>query len=165
MADALATATRINEYVSMYLSILCLLLLLQLQLQSRVFLFVCLFRSSTVHYQHQQYQHVLYQHLCHHDILPPSATGTPQQQLQLQPERDPAMVAMAIVARIQQHSSKLRTGNGIADQQAISFHHHGHTGERREERYAGNAEKGREGHVTDAERGGTCGWIERKDVV
>ena len=160
-----ATAARINEYVSIYISILCLLLLLlQLQSQSNAVLFVCFFRSSTVFYQQQQCQHVLYQPICHHDVLspskynmnitatittgtrsdngngngnremqttqqriadrdqqqsfsivnnidtssikslantsfPPSATGTPQQQLQLQLQRNPTMVAMEIVTR------------------------------------------------------------------
>ena len=69
---------------------------------------VCLL-SPKVLYQHQQHQHVLYQHLCHHNVISPSATGTPQQQ---QSERDLTMaITMAIVTRRQQHSIGMRTGN------------------------------------------------------
>ena len=45
---------------------------------------LCLFPPTVLYHQQR------YQHLCHHDVLPPSATGTPQL---LQPERDPTMAA------------------------------------------------------------------------
>ena len=41
-------------------------------------------------------------------------------------------LVLAIMARRQQHSRKMRTGNGIADQQATSLHEHEHVGECRD---------------------------------
>ena len=56
----------IDEYVSIYLFILCLL---PLQLQSNL---LSLFVLPNSFYHYQRCQHVLYQHLRHHDVLPPS---------------------------------------------------------------------------------------------
>ena len=103
-----ATAARIDEYVSTFLSILCFIWLIycfnySYSLTRRV----CLFRSSTVHYQHQQCQHVLSQHLCHHDALPSKATGTAAATT----TRTQSDNGDTIVTRRQQHRSRTRTGN------------------------------------------------------
>ena len=59
----------------------------------------------------------------------PSLQVQPEQQQQLQPERDPIMaMEMEIMTCRQQHSC-IRARTRIADQQVTPLHHHGHTDE------------------------------------
>ena len=100
-----ATAATINEYVSIYLLFGSIASIASLTVYlTHVCLFVSLnspLPASTMSTRPSS--------------TPPSATGTPQQQLQ--PEHYPTMT-MAIMKCKQKHSNKTRNGNGIADQQA-----------------------------------------------